>query len=122
MIGNMKIDKSSVNLDTFLQSVMILAENGGRISRYHFERQMDIYQHGHSDLLDLPEDEARVFVRRNIRTQYNKSKLPRYYGFIGLATNTEYDKPEISLRKWIQTHYCEHPQNPLEIRHFAAVA
>lgn len=29
---------------------------------------------------------------------------------------------EISLRKWIQTHYCEHPQNPLEIRHFAAVA
>ena len=29
---------------------------------------------------------------------------------------------EISLRKWIQTHYCEHPQKPLEIRHFAAVA
>ena len=31
-------------------------------------------------------------------------------------------KFEISLRKWIQTHYCEHPQKPLEIRHFAAVA
>ena len=31
-------------------------------------------------------------------------------------------KIEISLRKWIQTHYCEHPQKPLEIRHFAAVA
>ena len=31
-------------------------------------------------------------------------------------------KLEISSGKWIQTHYCEHPQKPLEIRHFAAVA
>ena len=31
-------------------------------------------------------------------------------------------KNQISVSKWIQTHYCEHPQKPLEIRHFAAVA
>ena len=31
-------------------------------------------------------------------------------------------KIEISRGKWIQTHFCEHGSNPLEIRHFAAVA
>lgn len=39
-----------------------------------------------------------------------------------LLADCEAGRIEISLRKWIQTHYCEHPQNPLEIRHFAAVA
>ena len=29
---------------------------------------------------------------------------------------------EISLSKWIQTHYCEHRRKPHEIRHFATVA
>ena len=43
-------------------------------------------------------------------------------GFNSMIEDALAGKIEISLRKWIQTHYCEHPQNPLEIRHFAAVA
>ena len=31
-------------------------------------------------------------------------------------------KIEILQAKWIQSHYCEHPRNPLEIRRFAKVA
>lgn len=31
-------------------------------------------------------------------------------------------KIEILPAKWIQSHYSEPPPNPLEIRHFAAVA
>lgn len=31
-------------------------------------------------------------------------------------------KIEILQAKWIQSHYCEHPRNPLEIRCFAKVA
>ena len=99
MIGKLKIDKSSVELNLFLQSVLIVHENGDRISRYQFERQMDIYQHGKSDLPDLTDEESKDYVRKNIRTQYNKSKLPRYYGFIGRGTNTEYDKPDLLLTK-----------------------
>ena len=99
MIGKLKIDKSSVELNFFLQSVLILHENGGRISRYRFERQMDIYQHGKSELQDLADEDSKNYLRINIRTQYNKSKLPRYYGFIGRGTNTEYDKPDLILTK-----------------------
>ena len=43
-------------------------------------------------------------------------------GFNRMIEDALAGKIEISLRKWIQTHYCEHPQKPLEIRHFAAVA
>ena len=43
-------------------------------------------------------------------------------GFKAMVADALAGKIEISLRKWIQTHYCEHPQKPLEIRHFAAVA
>lgn len=43
-------------------------------------------------------------------------------GFKQMVADALAGKIEISLRKWIQTHYCEHPQKPLEIRHFAAVA
>ena len=43
-------------------------------------------------------------------------------GFNRMMQDALAGKIEISLRKWIQTHYCEHPQKPLEIRHFAAVA
>lgn len=43
-------------------------------------------------------------------------------GFKQMVADALEGKIEISLRKWIQTHYCEHPQKPLEIRHFAAVA
>lgn len=99
MIGKLKIDKSSVDMNYFLQAIMILHENGGRISRYQFERQMDIFQHGKSELEDLTDEESKDFVRINIRTQYNKSKLPRYYGFIGRGTNTEFDKPDLILTK-----------------------
>ena len=31
-------------------------------------------------------------------------------------------KIEILPAKWIQSHYSEHPPNPLEIRHFVTVA
>ena len=31
-------------------------------------------------------------------------------------------KFEISLRKWIQTHYCEPGHKPHEIRHFTVIA
>ncbi len=43
-------------------------------------------------------------------------------GFKAMVADALAGKIEISRGKWIQTHYCEHPQKPLEIRRFAAVA
>ena len=43
-------------------------------------------------------------------------------GFNEMVADALAGKIEISLRKWIQTHYCEHRLKPNEIRHFALVA
>ena len=50
------------------------------------------------------------------------TSLKNREGFNRMIADCEAGKIEISRGKWIQTHYCEHPQKPLEIRHFAAVA
>ena len=42
--------------------------------------------------------------------------------FQRMLADCEAGKIEISLSKWIQTHYCEHRRKPHEIRHFATVA
>ena len=61
---------------------------------------------------------AGIFADEGI-SGVNTKKRERFNAMI---SECEAHNIEISLRKWIQTHYCEHPQKPLEIRRFAAVA
>ena len=81
--------------------------------------------------IELQKNNYRDMIKANPKWRYVGTYVDD--GFSG--TNTDHrpafklmmkdamaGKIEISLSKWIQTHYCEHPQKPLEIRHFAAVA
>ena len=76
MIGNLTIDKASMNLSYFLNTVRIIHLNGGRISRSDFVQQM-------ADFIGVP---ARKDGKEN-RTPYNKSKLPRYFGFVDIDSD-----------------------------------
>lgn len=74
MTGKLVIDKSSMVISHFLYSLKIVDNHGGTISRENFEKEM-------STFLNL-----RLFLddgKRN-RTPYNKTKLPRYFGFLDL--------------------------------------
>ena len=85
MIGKMVIEKSSMDINCFLYSIYILAVNGGKLSRYSFIREMEIFQRGSTM---MPEEKPDDYREKDAqRTQYNKSKLPRYYGFINLYNN-----------------------------------
>ena len=72
MLGNLITDKSSMKFDFFMHTIQIIKENGGSISRPDFEIKMS------------------NFIGRNLqngkgsinRTSYNKSKFPRYFGFV----------------------------------------
>lgn len=88
MIGKMVIEKSSMDINCFLYSIYVLAANGGKLSRYSFIREMEIFQKGSTLMpVEKPHDFREIDSQR---TQYNKSKLPRYYGFINLyKTDTE---------------------------------
>ena len=81
--------------------------------------------------IELQRSNYKTFIENNPDWIYHGTYVDD--GFSGTNTDhrpafqlmmkhAEQGKFEISLRKWIQTHYCEHPQKPLEIRHFAAVA
>ena len=72
MIGNLTIDKSSMNLSYFLYSVKIVADSAGDITRASFVKEMATF----ASLPEITED------GKENRTAYNKSKLPRYFGFI----------------------------------------
>ena len=78
MIGNLTIDKASMNISYFLYTIRIISLNGGRISRRDFVNQM-------ADFIGVS---AQKNGKEN-RTPYNKSKLPRYFGFVDIATDTD---------------------------------
>lgn len=78
MIGNLTIDKASMNLSYFLYTVYIIDMHGGRISRRDFVKEM-------AEFTGVP---AQKNGKEN-RTPYNKSKLPRYFGFVDTEADDE---------------------------------
>lgn len=78
MIGKLTIDKSSMNISYFLYTVKIIASNNGKISRKNFVKEM-------ADFVGVP----AVQNNKENRTAYNKSKLPRYFGFVDIVADTE---------------------------------
>lgn len=82
MIGNLTIDKASMNISYFLNTVRLISVNNGKISRADFVQQM-------AEFIGVP---AKKNGKEN-RTPYNKSKLPRYFGFVDIdvaADGTNY--------------------------------
>lgn len=75
MIGNLIIDKSSMNISYFLATVCIINRNGGKMTRQEFVKQMAGFMNV------SPFDNSG----REVRTPYNKSILPRYFGFVDRA-------------------------------------
>ena len=96
MRGNLTIDKASMNLSYFLYSVRIVAQNGGRVSRKDFGRIM-------GELIGVPSQKDG----RENRTPYNKSKLPRYFGFIDVATDSDGTYLILTLRGKKLNEYIE---------------
>lgn len=78
MIGNLTIDKASMNLSYFLYTIYIIDMYGGRISRRDFVKEM----------ADFTGVSAQKNGKEN-RTPYNKSKLPRYFGFVDTEADDE---------------------------------
>ncbi len=97
MIGNLNIDKASVDMNRFYQSILIIKNAGGKISRFNFKREMEMLMHGYSS---MPQVEPNDYLEAtNERTPYNKSKLPRYFGFISLTkSNSRYDDLTLTKR------------------------
>lgn len=77
MIGKLTIDKASMNISYFLYTVRIIDENNGKISRKDFGKRM-------GQFIGVP------FMKggKENRTPYNKSKLPRYFGFVDIETDS----------------------------------
>lgn len=78
MRGKLTIDKSSMNISYFLYTIKIIASNEGKISRKNFVEKM-------ADFLGVP----AVKNNKENRTAYNKSKLPRYFGFVDIVADEE---------------------------------
>lgn len=78
MLGNLTIDKASMNISCFLYSVKIIHELSGRATRKEFVKTM-------AEFIGLPYQKNG----KENRTPYNKSKLPRYFGFIDLAKDAD---------------------------------
>lgn len=73
MIGKLTIDKASMNLSYFLYTLKIINDNNGRVSRKNFGRLM-------GEFIGVPS----IKGGKENRTPYNKSKLPRYFGFVDI--------------------------------------
>lgn len=78
MIGKLTIDKSSMNISYFLYTIKIIASNEGKISRKNFVKEM-------ADFVGVP----AVQNNKENRTAYNKSKLPRYFGFVDIVADEQ---------------------------------
>ena len=78
MIGKLTIDKSSMNISYFLYAIKIIASNEGKISRKNFVKEM-------ADFVGVP----AVQNNKENRTAYNKSKLPRYFGFVDIVADEQ---------------------------------
>ena len=71
MRGNLTIDKASMNLSYFLYTILLINNHDKLITRKEFVKEMASFI-GVSPIKDGKEN----------RTPYNKSKLPRYFGFV----------------------------------------
>ena len=79
MIGKLTIDKSSMNISYFLNTIRIISSNGGEISRKDFVNKMATFMGQQPTINDTEES----------RTPYNKSKLPRYFGFVDVVIDAQ---------------------------------
>ena len=93
-----------------------------RVSTEHEEQQTSYDAQVDYYTKKIKERTEWVFVEVYTDKGITGTNTKRREGFNRMVKDALDGKIEISLRKWIQTHYCEHPQKPLEIRHFAAVA
>lgn len=78
MVGNLTVDKASLNLSYFLKSVKIISDNNGRILRPDFVDEMAEFM-GTYATKDGKEK----------RTPYNKLKQVQYFGFSNIDKNDE---------------------------------
>ena len=94
MIGRLTIDKASMNLSYFLYTIRIISSNNGSISRTDFSMQMGKF-------IGQPYDIEN-------RTPFNKSKFPRYFGFVDVKIDSN-NKPLLVLthRGEILNNYIE---------------
>lgn len=88
MLGKLVTDKSSMELETCLCTLAILADNGGWVSRLDFDSKMAALRNTKGHVTD---GNANV-VKEATRTDYNKTKLPRYYGFVALEEREDRKK------------------------------
>lgn len=72
--GNLIIDKASVDMNYLFKSLKIVEAHNDIISRYDFVRKMEMYMNGRITSLSNETEESR--------TQFNKTKLARYYGLL----------------------------------------
>ena len=79
-LGKLIIDKSSVDLNYLFKSLKIVEEKKGIIDRFSFVVEMEYYMKGYS--------ESFIKKTEQNRTQFNKTKLARYYG---LLRTTKYE-------------------------------
>ena len=82
-LGKLIIDKSSVDLNYLFKSLKIVEEKKGIIDRFDFVVEMEYYMYG--------ESESFTEGTEQNRTQFNKTKLARYYG---LLRTTKYDNTQ----------------------------
>lgn len=78
MIGKLTIDKSSMNISYFLYTIKIISAHDGKISRRDFVKEM-------ADFVGVP----AIQNNKENRTAYNKSKLPRYFGFVDIVAGAD---------------------------------
>lgn len=78
MVGDLTVDKASLNLSYFLKSVKIISDNNGRILRPDFVGKM----------ADFMGTYATKDGKEN-RTPYNKLKQVQYFGFSNIERNEE---------------------------------
>ena len=72
--GNLIIDKASVDMNYLFKSLKIVESKNDIISRYDFVREMEMYMNGRIVSSSEETEESR--------TQFNKTKLARYYGLL----------------------------------------
>lgn len=89
MIGKLTIDKASMNLSYFLYTLKIINDNNGRVSRKNFGRLM-------GEFIGVPS----IKGGKENRTPYNKSKLPRYFGFVDIEYGENNESCKISRKPW----------------------
>lgn len=76
MVGNLTVDKASLNISYFLKSIKIISDNQGKIIRHGFVEEMADFM-GTYPTKDGKEN----------RTPYNKLKQVQYFGFAKIEDN-----------------------------------